>query len=65
MEHYTECEEYYRDEAYYADDVEPREDVTGCNPAEYEELDGGDPYDCEYDGQPDEMQEWHDFDPDC
>ena len=19
----------------------------------------------EYDGQPDEMQEWHDFDPDC
>jgi len=21
--------------------------------------------DDEYDGQPDEMQEWHDFDPDC
>lgn len=21
--------------------------------------------DGEYDGQPDEMQEWHDFDPDC
>ena len=20
---------------------------------------------CEYDGQPDEAQEWHDFDPDC
>jgi len=22
-------------------------------------------YDCEYDGQPDEAQEWYDFDPDC
>lgn len=22
-------------------------------------------YGAEYDGQPDEMQEWHDFDPDC
>ena len=22
-------------------------------------------YDDEYDGQPDEAQEWHDFDPDC
>jgi hypothetical protein len=22
-------------------------------------------YDSEYDGQPDEAQEWHDFDPDC
>ncbi len=21
--------------------------------------------DCDYDGQPSEMQEWHDFDPDC
>ena len=21
--------------------------------------------DVDYDGQPDEMQEWHDFDPDC
>ena len=24
-----------------------------------------DEYDDEYDGQPDEAQEWHDFDPDC
>ena len=24
-----------------------------------------DGYDSEYDGQPDEAQEWHDFDPDC
>lgn len=24
-----------------------------------------DEYDSEYDGQPDEMQEWQDFDPDC
>ena len=30
--------------------------VTGCDPAEYED---------EWDGQPDEAQEWHDFDPDC
>lgn len=28
-----------------------------CQDAYYEES--------EYDGQPDEMQEWHDFDPDC
>ena len=30
--------------------------VTGCDPTEYEYED---------DGQPDEAQEWHDFDPDC
>ena len=30
--------------------------VTGCDPEEYEYED---------DGQPDEAQEWHDFDPDC
>jgi len=24
-----------------------------------------DEYEYEYDGQPDEAQEWHDFDPDC
>lgn len=24
-----------------------------------------DPYEEDYDGQPDEAQEWHDFDPDC
>jgi hypothetical protein len=29
--------------------------VTGCDPEEYED----------WDGQPDEAQEWHDFDPDC
>jgi hypothetical protein len=28
--------------------------VTGCDPDEYE-----------YDGQPDEAQEWESFDPDC
>ena len=35
----------------------------------YENLngpDGGGPdYDYDHDGQPDEAQEWHDFDPDC
>ena len=30
--------------------------VTGCDPTEYED---------EWDGQPDEAQEWYDFDPDC
>ena len=29
------------------------------------EINTGDVDDDEYDGQPDEMQEWHDFDPDC
>jgi hypothetical protein len=45
----------------YDFDLEAGEDfadgyVTGCDPAEYED---------EWDGQPDEAQEWHDFDPDC
>jgi hypothetical protein len=30
--------------------------VTGCDPEEYED---------DWDGQPDEAQEWQDFDPDC
>jgi hypothetical protein len=30
--------------------------VTGCDPEEYDD---------EYDGQPDEAQEWYDYDPDC
>ena len=30
--------------------------VTGCDPKEYDD---------EYDGQPDEAQEWYDYDPDC
>jgi len=29
------------------------------------ELDAGEDFAYEYDGQPDEAQEWHDFDPDC
>ncbi len=29
------------------------------------ERDWDEPYEPEYDGQPDEAQEWHDFDPDC
>ncbi len=36
---------------------------------DYDELerDWDEPYEPEYedDGQPDEAQEWHDFDPDC
>lgn len=33
----------------------------------YDELerDWDEPYEPEDDGQPDEAQEWHDFDPDC
>jgi hypothetical protein len=30
-----------------------------------EDLDPNFDEDTEYDGQPDEAQEWHDFDPDC
>lgn len=35
-------------------------DMMRCNDILDEEDE-----DDEYDGQPDEMQEWHDFDPDC
>lgn len=43
-------EEQYEDEDEDDDDYT----VTGCDPDEYE-----------YDGQPDEAQEWADFDADC
>ena len=35
--------------------------ITDCPGSLWDE----DGYDSEYDGQPDEAQEWHDFDPDC
>ena len=35
--------------------------VSDCCHDEYEEVEEEE----EYDGQPDEAQEWHDFDPDC
>ena len=35
--------------------------ITDCPGSRWDE----DGYDSEYDGQPDEAQEWHDFDPDC
>ena len=38
-------------------------DMMRCNDILLEEDE--DEEDDEYDGQPDEMQEWHDFDPDC
>ena len=44
-------------EEQYEDEDEDDDDdytVTGCDPDEYE-----------YDGQPDEAQEWADFDADC
>jgi hypothetical protein len=47
--YYDELERDW-DEAY-----EP-ECVTGCDPEEYED---------DWDGQPDEAQEWYDYDPDC
>ena len=43
-------EEQYEDEDEDDDDYT----VTGCDPDEYE-----------YDGQPNEAQEWESFDPDC
>ncbi len=39
-------------------------DVEICAVCEADEMEEGD-YWPEYDGQPDEAQEWHDFDPDC
>lgn len=39
------------DDGRFATDAEADEDATSPEG--------------EYDGQPDEMQEWHDFDPDC
>ena len=41
-----------------------REDWDTMFPEEDEDEDDDD-YEPEYDGQPDEAQEWHDFDPDC
>ena len=40
------------DDGYYGDEYD-------------EEDDDEEEYAYEYDGQPDEAQEWHDFDPDC
>jgi hypothetical protein len=60
MEDYTENEEHYKDEGYY-DKLERNND----EPYEPEAEDARDPYDCEYDGQPSEQQEWEDYDPDC
>ena len=44
------------------------DDVNDMFRSEFEELyeeNFGDDDEDEYDGQPDEAQEWHDFDPDC
>tara|TARA_R110002072_G_scaffold237899_1_gene395299 strand:+ start:67 stop:300 length:234 start_codon:yes stop_codon:yes gene_type:complete len=44
------------------------DDVNDMFRSEFEELyeeNFGDDEDDEDDGQPDEAQEWHDFDPDC
>jgi len=46
------------------DDVEEGEGCKNCGHVFWSDDEYGD--DCDdYDGQPDEMQEWHDFDPDC
>jgi hypothetical protein len=38
-----------------------------CRDGDQDDEDGGEDYDYDYedDGQPDEAQEWYDFDPDC
>ena len=41
------------------DDVDEMLDMNELSPRFQEDWDE------EYDGQPDEAQEWHDFDPDC
>jgi hypothetical protein len=46
------------------DDVEEGEGCKNCGHVFWSDDEYGN--DCDdYDGQPDEMQEWHDFDPDC
>lgn len=50
----TDSDEYVMNE----DDCAPEDDGPLDGNEEYERDDG-------YDGQPDEAQEWHDFDPDC
>lgn len=40
-------------------------ELNDANSCIEECLDELDYYNDEYDGQPDEAQEWHDFDPDC
>jgi len=42
---------------YCGEDLNPEGHCTPCERATTGEDD--------HDGQPDEMQEWHDFDPDC
>ena len=39
-------------------------ETLGVSPEEVQRILSSDS-DADYDGQPDEMQEWHDFDPDC
>jgi hypothetical protein len=45
----------------YCADEHPDEVIKSI----YEEVYTNDGEDDEYDGQPDEAQEWHDFDPEC
>lgn len=51
------------DYAKEANDTELMEQINNAEVSIEEALDGL--YFSENDGQPDEAQEWHDFDPDC
>ena len=53
-------DELIRDLLNYMSDSEVADFLSAYYPEFYGEL-----AEDEYDGQPDEMQEWHDFDPDC
>ena len=51
------------DYAEESKDSELMEQINNAEVSISEALDGL--YIADYDGQPDEAQEWHDFDPDC
>ena len=53
-------DELIRDLLNYMSDSEVSDFLSAYYPEFY-----GDLAEDEYDGQPDEAQEWHDFDPDC
>ena len=57
-------EEAYEAQKKFFEIVEKIPGIHGVFENDVELIDG-EVEDDEYDGQPDEAQEWHDFDPDC
>lgn len=47
------------------EDIQFEDSVSSDGDYDELERDWDEPYEPDSDGQPDEAQEWHDFDPDC